>query len=251
METLDVIKVVAEGPVTSFRYPYLIQGRQPTFEMPPPATIYGHICSTCGEQLDPASLRFAYHFTHQGRFVDYEYLYFGEPNEKKLAPFRRDLLFNPRLTLYIDRPDLLEFFLSPRCVVTLGRSQDLMVYTQIERVTLVRAERAYFEGTLLTLEDATLLQGGYVAVSMPRYINSRREPDWEQYAMLKRPVLYPLVEEASSPGGFDAYADDAVFGFPATIEEVLDFWVDPHETNWPRHPDVPRGIIFHTFTRTR
>ena len=51
-DTLSVLKVVVEGAVTSFRYPHLTQGFQPTFEMPPPSTIYGHICSAAGNYVE-------------------------------------------------------------------------------------------------------------------------------------------------------------------------------------------------------
>jgi CRISPR-associated protein Cas5t len=248
-DTLDVIKVVAEGPVTSFRYPYFIQGRHPTFEMPPPATIYGHICSAYGDWLPPESLRFAYHFQHAGRFTDYEHLHFREKNgELKLAPFNRDLLFNPRLALYVDRLDLLPYFHSPRYAVALGRSQDLMMYTSVGVVTLRRAEQTYFEGTLLSLDDAALLRGGYVAVTMPRYVDPRRQPQSEQYAMLKRPTLYPpLAEEADD--SFDAWADEEEANL--ALEGEIDFWVDESETGWRRFPDLARGVVFHTFVEAR
>lgn len=226
METLDVLKVVAEGSVTSFRYPHFIQGRHPTFEMPPPATIYGHICSTVGEWIDPGYVHFAYHFTHAGRFTDYEHLHFPD----KMAPFNRDLLFSPYLTLYLDRVDLLSAFRSPRYAVALGRSQDLMMYTRIEIVTLVRADSAYFEGTLLTLEDAARLGTGFTAVTMPRYVNERREPDWEQYAMLRQRVVYPQDTTIQLAG-------------------EINFWVDLDTPEYPRHPDVHRAVVFHSFRR--
>ncbi len=245
-ETMDVIKVVAEGPVTSFRYPHFIQGRHPTFEMPPPATIYGHICSACGVWLPPDSLRFAYHFEHDGRFTDYEHLHFREKTgEKKLAPFNRDLLFNPRLTLYVDRLDLLPYFRSPQYAVVLGRSQDLVMYTNVTTVTLRRADQTYFDGTLLSLDDAALLHGGYVSATMPRYIDPLRRAHWEQYAMIKRPVLYPPLPE-DRDHSFDAYADDEETGL--ILEGEIDFWVDERETGWRRYPDLPRGIVFHAFT---
>lgn len=226
METLDVLRVVAEGPVTSFRYPHFVQGRHPTFEMPPPATIYGHICSAVGDWIEPESVHFAYHFTHAGRFTDYEHLHFPD----KMAPFNRDLLFNPCLTLYLDRLDLLSAFRSPHYAVALGRSQDLMMYTRIETVTLVRADSAYFEGTLLTLEDAARLGTGFTAVTMPRYVNERREPDWEQYAMLRQRVLHPQ--------------DTSI-----QLEGEINFWVDPDSPEYPRHPGVHRAVVFHSFRR--
>jgi len=46
---MRVLKVVAEGPITSFRYPHFMQQIHPSFQMPPPATIYGHISSALGK----------------------------------------------------------------------------------------------------------------------------------------------------------------------------------------------------------
>lgn len=243
-DTLDVIKVVAEGPVTSFRYPHFIQGRHPTYQLPPPATIYGHICSAYGDWLPPESLQFAYHFQHDGRFTDYEHLHFREKSgEKKLAPFNRDLLFNPRLTLYVDRLDLLPYFHTPRYAVALGRSQDLMMYTSVRVVTLERTERTYFEGTLLTLSDAALLHGGYVSETMPRYIDPRRQPQWAQYALLTRPALYPPPDTELDIWG--EWEDDTE---TLAVEGAIDFWVDPSEKGWQRYPDLPRGVVFHSFS---
>ena len=65
-----VLKVVAEGITTSFRYPHFIQTVQPTFTMPPPATIYGHIASALGNWFDPSGVQFAYHFTFSAKIKD-------------------------------------------------------------------------------------------------------------------------------------------------------------------------------------
>src|ERR1051326_6547126 len=102
---MRVLKVVAEGLTTSFRYPFFMQGIQPSFEMPPPATIYGHVCSAVGEWIEPDGVQFAYHFTHQGQCDDVEHIHVlapsgGKmPNDKRLPkvlegavnPFKRQL----------------------------------------------------------------------------------------------------------------------------------------------------------------
>src|SRR5258708_7142170 len=72
---MRVLKVVLEGETTSFRYPHFMFGVQPSFPLPPPATIYGHICSTMGEQVDLEGLRFAYHFTAEASFEDLEHVH--------------------------------------------------------------------------------------------------------------------------------------------------------------------------------
>ena len=118
---MKVLKIVAEGLTTSFRYPHFMLQIHPSFQMPPPATIYGHICSALGEWFDPNGVQFAYHFTHQGHVRDIEHIIVLAPpksNHSKLPgtqipnvlegnvnPFERELLFQPRLTLYINRPE--------------------------------------------------------------------------------------------------------------------------------------------------
>jgi len=119
---MRVLKVIAEGPVTSFRYPHFVQGVHLTFEMPPPATIYGHICSAVGDYIAPNSTRFAYHFSWEAKFFDYEHLHFFG-NTPKMNPFRRELLFNPQLTLYLTNLDLKE--------VAMGNARIVRVINQI------------------------------------------------------------------------------------------------------------------------
>ena len=183
--TMDVLRVTVTGPVTSFRYPHFLHGVQPTYEMPPPATLYGHVCSALGEPVDPASFHVGLHFTHQGRWYDYEHTHlFGR--DPKLSPFERQLLFQPHLVLYIDRPDWIDAFRSPRYVVTLGRSQDLMVYSEVRRVSLQVAQAAYVEQALLPLDQAAGLRQ-HVALTMPRYLTPDRQVTWGRYAMTGAP----------------------------------------------------------------
>ncbi len=184
-ELIFTLRIVVEGAVTSFRYPHFVQGTQPTYEMPPPATLYGHVCSALGELLDPATFRVAVQFTHGGKFTDYEHTHMlgGKESAVKLSPTRRELLFQPRMTLYIDRPDWLAYFRSPRYVVTLGRSQDLMRYVSVDVVSLHRTDTAYLEHTLIPLHMATNVEG-YIARTLPCWITSERAPQWEQYAFI-------------------------------------------------------------------
>jgi len=206
---MRVLKIVAEGLTTSFRYPHFMQQIHPSFPMPPPATIYGHICSALGEWVDPTGLQFAYHFTHQGKVIDMEHIIVlsgatGKLPGTKIAkvlegnvnPFERELFFQPRLILYINRPEWEAAFRSPRYAVVLGRSQDLFTYTQISTVELQQAEQAYFEHTLAP--HAMALQFGRgIAITMPRYLDYEQErmPSFGQYVMLQSRVTLPNTEK--------------------------------------------------------
>lgn len=240
---MRVLKVVAEGITTSFRYPHFIQGIHPTFQMPPPATIYGHICSALGEWFDPTGVQFAYHFTHQGqaRNKDLEHIILLTPTtgylpdtripkvlEGNVNPFEREILFQPRLTLYINRPEWEAAFRSPRYAVVLGRSQDLVTYTSVSVIDLRQEERAYFEHTLLPHDMALQVQRG-VTVLMPRYLDyaRRREPVFERYVVLHEQVLLPPE------------ADDDTYCFSHL--SYGPYWVDP---TTPQVKGAHMGLAF-------
>lgn len=237
---MHVLKVVAEGMTTSFRYPHFMQGVHPTFEMSPPATIYGHICSALGEWVSPEGVEFAYHFTHQGSFEDVEHVHVLALSSGKLPgtglpkvlegvvnPFKRTLLFRPRLVLYLNRPEWEAAFRSPHYAVVLGRSQDLFTYTRVEVVELVRAERAYFEHTLAPYRMALQTGRGYV-VLMPRFLD---------YAQGRAPTFarYVVLNQRLYSGEFLLFAH-----LPAERE----FWVDPTSAE---DQGAHLGLAFHTF----
>ena len=235
---MRVLKVVAEGLTTSFRYPHFMQGMHPTFEVPPPATIYGHVCSALGDWVDPAEFTFAYHFTHQGAFDDVEHVHVLSPAGGKLEgttlpkvlqgavnPFKRAMLFKPRLTLYLNRPDWLEVFRSSRYTVVLGRSQDLFTYTSISVIDLAQSDRAYFEHTLAPYQTTLHMASGYVAL-MPRYLDytHNRQPTFARYVVLSRRVTQLMKFEG--------------------LGSVPEYWVDPTS---PEVDGAHLGLWFHTF----
>ncbi len=232
-----VLKVVAEGLTTSFRRPHFMHGIQPTFRMPPPATIYGHICSALGEVVPPEGLSFAYHFTATTGFSDIEHVHLVAESSGKLKgtdypkvlegsinPFKREILFQPRLTLYLNRPEWIEAFRSPRYAVVLGRSQDLFTYTSFQTVKLERMERAYFEHTLLPYAMAVQAGSGIVEL-LPRYLDyeRKRTPTFARYLLLESRVLSDKFWEAE-PGA--------------------SYWVDPTSI---LYKEAFLGLVFHTF----
>jgi CRISPR-associated protein Cas5t len=236
---MRVLKVTLEGITTSFRYPHFMIGVQPTFPMPPPATIYGHICSTLGEWFDPAGVAFAYHFTSQSGFEDMEHLHIvsgaggklpgtalPKVLEGSIQPLKRQLLFTPRLVLYLNKPEWEGAFHSPVYPVALGRSQDLATYTDVRVIELEEQHDVHLEHTLLPFEMATRIGMGLVTL-MPRYVDytQNRRPFFARYLLLQRRVL-------TTSKGFLQYGD-----IP------MRFWADPSE----RISDLPRGLAFHTF----
>lgn len=219
----SVVKVVLAGAVTSFRYPHFVQGVQPTYEMPPPSTIYGLITAVTGTFPPAESFEFGVHFTYEAKFRDLEHIHLDIPY-KMANPFQRELLFNPRLTLYLAPVQLADAFRQPFYPLALGRSQDLMTCLELQVITLERSERAYFEHTLLPAEYAPRFQRT-VAATMARYIDPQRRPIWGQYAILRDRVSYPVPDDP----------------FRRRYEPV---WVDPTA---PTYQGLARGVVLQRF----
>ncbi|MDZ4670027.1 MAG: CRISPR-associated protein Cas5 [Phototrophicales bacterium] len=252
METLTVLTVQISGWVTSFRYPYFTQGYQPTFEMPPPSTIYGHLSSAIGDYLPPDGWRFGYRFTHGGRFIDYkEHLHFEVPDiGKQLKPVDRELLFKPNLLLYVHHPDITQLEMlgnaltHPHYAVNLGRSQDLMTYTDIQLRLLQRADVGYFEHTLLPLRYSTLFNRRMIPITMPRYINPRRGVSQQAYAMLTDIAIFP------PPPSDDEEDDEPNISFESEIRSMV-LWIDPQSPRHNKYPTHQRAIYLHSFIDER
>lgn len=236
---MRVLKVVAEGLTTSFRRPHFMHGIQPTFNMPPPATIYGHLCSALGDVVPPEGIAFAYHFTAQTSFSDIEHTHIVYESSGKLQgtsypkvlegavnPFKRDLLFQPRLILYLNRPEWIDAFRSPRYAVVLGRSQDLFVYTSIQTIELQQAVNAYFEHTLLPYDMAVKVGSGITEL-LPRYLDyeRKRTPTFARYLLLEHRVH-----------------SDGFWKFENEIDNI--YWVDPTSS---LEKEAHLGLNFHTF----
>jgi CRISPR-associated protein Cas5t len=237
---MRVLKIVLEGTMTSFRYPHFMLSVQPSFPLPPPATIYGHICSALGEWVEPADLSFAYHFTAAGMGEDVEHIHVLAASSGKLPgtrmpkvlegnvnPFNRQVLLHPRLVLYLNRPEWLAAFRAPRYPVVLGRSQDLACYTSVEVVELERRAEVYFEHTILPYTLAAQTAVGVVTL-MPRWLNywRNRQPTFARYLILQQRVT-----------------SSSLLRFGAA--QAQEHWADPSE---PQVKGALLGLWFHTFT---
>jgi len=199
---VKLLRIEGEGLTTSFRYPFFMMGRHPTFPMPPPATIYGHICSALGELADPEGLEFGYWFSCAGKGTDLEHIHllsdsggsfeldgvkYPKRMEGAINPFQRDVLFQPKLVLYLNKPEWLNAFRNPRYPVVLGRSQDLFAYKDVSVID-APLEPSYLERTLLPFGFRGPSRG--TSVVMPRFIHydRGREAEFEPYTVLVEQV---------------------------------------------------------------
>jgi len=204
-ELLEAIRVDLEGPVASFRYPHFLIGRQPTYPMPPPSTIYGLISAALGHFPDPESLRFAYRFEcERHRIDDVETIWFVQPNtatrdkaaqknlEAQSNVLPREWLLHPHLTLYVISDELQalhQAFRSPCYILTLGRSQELVSVRRVDRVTLRSTKKGRLAPGLLPASFRAYAPLA-PAIYMPRFISpySRRQVEWDWFLALDTPI---------------------------------------------------------------
>jgi CRISPR-associated protein Cas5t len=243
-----VLRIELKAPVCSFRYPHFLIGRQLSFDMPPPATIYGHIASALGDYPDPQSFRFAYAFTAKGKADDLESQHIITPGGRPFAiggtafpsstnataqPVRRQFLFDCYLILYLDAPQLRDHFVEPKFTVVLGRSQDLASYVRVSEIELEIADRGYYENTILPGEMRRRIGRG-TTVLMPRYVAPppMRQASFDKYVVLKERIF-------DGPGA-DLGSRQAI----RIDGESIKLFVDPETPEWH---GGHRALVFHSF----
>jgi CRISPR-associated protein Cas5t len=246
---MRVSRIVVETATTSFRHPFFVTGRQPSFDFPPPSTIFGHVASALGRWPDPRSFSFGLHFTYRARSRDLEHQHIASalpPRTKSVVstptgparattevtvqPVQRDFLFGVRMTLYLPT-NLGAAFRAPVHTLVLGRSQDLAEVVELGEVDLERPIRSRIEHTLLPRTLRPCVRFG-TTVLLSRYIAEppAREATFTQYIALHEPVFY----------GDDVDPNRAfirVEGAP-----LDDLWVDPDHLD---DDGFARGVWIH------
>ncbi len=233
---MKVLRIEIEVPACSFRYPHFLVGRQLTYDMPPPATIYGHIASAIGNFPNPGKLRFAYMFVSAGKVDDLEYQHIVKRDKPlEIQPTRHQFLFDAHLTLYLDSLQLEPYFREPRFPVVLGRSQDLACYSKIDTVSLENDDRGYYEHTLLPADFRRMTARG-VTVLMPSYIAPppMREPHFRTFIVLSERIYC----------GPKAELDLGTRHMLRTEGEDTELLVDPDSPEWN---GARRALVFHSF----
>lgn len=150
-----MIKIEISSWTSSFRFPNMISGYQPTLPIPPLATIHGLLSACKGDWVDPSSLELAYYFYYETRFTDLETIYMIENLKKaKSNVIKREQLMDCKLHLYLN-DEWCSSFQEPYFPLLLGRSSDLASVTKIESVEVESVNEVYHvQGQLVPFEFA-------------------------------------------------------------------------------------------------
>lgn len=140
---MKVYRITISSWTSSFKYPNIISGYQPTLLVPPISTVLGLLNACSGNYLKHTQLSLGYYFDYQIKTADLETIYQIEINDKgvpknqvKSNVLTREFLFNCQLFLYFTDDQYINFFRHPHYQILLGRSNDLASIDKIEQIEL-------------------------------------------------------------------------------------------------------------------
>ena len=253
MVGVRVLKIISKAVTASFRYPHIQIGKLPTYELPPPATIYGHLAAVLGDWFEPEDLEFAYIFEHRGKGSDVETsqpIEWGSGKHTLKSrgwdfpvnvvcesnPQRREFLLHPQLTLFLKGSEKLlarfqESFRNPFYAYILGRSQDLATCLDVGWVDLAESDQGFFSHTILPFSWRPWVSPG-MTVQLPKAINYRRRRESALEVYLQ--VLWPPLK-------LYAGSEDTI-GRDRLPER---FWILPQEERSFSGQKLSRALFFH------
>lgn len=146
---MKVYRITISSWTSSFRYPNIISGFQPTLLVPPISTVLGLLNACSGSYLKHTQLSLGYYFEYGAKNVDLETIYQVEINDKGIPKnqvksniLKREFLYDCRLFLYLPDSRYIDFIKSPVYQILLGRSNDLASIEKIEEVDLREVRNA-------------------------------------------------------------------------------------------------------------
>jgi len=145
---MRVYRIKISSWTSSFRYPNIMSGFQPTMDVPPISTVLGIINSCAGEYQRFSNTELGYYFEYEAKSVDLETIYMVEVNKNaptnkvKSNVIKREFLYGCKLYIYLTDEKIVKLFRNPVYQVLLGRSTDLATIEEITTLNLPEIENA-------------------------------------------------------------------------------------------------------------
>lgn len=140
---MTVYRITISSWTSSFRYPNIISGYQPTLLVPPISTVLGLLNACSGKYLEHKKLSIGYYFYYAAKSTDLETIYQIEINNKGIPKnqvksniINREFLYDCKLIIYLLDKEYVKYFKNPIFQILLGRSNDLASIDKIEEIQL-------------------------------------------------------------------------------------------------------------------
>ncbi len=190
---MKLYRVLISSITSSFRYPNMMSSYQLSIKAVPYTTIQGLIGSACGD-TNVANIKFSYIFRYENSFFDIETIYKIKKIKDKIegfsykpkakakrylvqdglfpttAPFKREILYQTYLTLYLTDKKIAEAFKSPIFQLLLGRSFDFAKVEEVKKIEVDEVNIIQLNGTILPFSKYKMAGEIY---TMPTYFDER------------------------------------------------------------------------------
>jgi CRISPR-associated protein Cas5t len=188
---MKAFRIKINSWTSSFRYPNLISGFQPTLEVPPLSTVMGLLNAASGMYMENLKIELGYYFDFKIKTVDLETIYQIKANDKnfpentvKSNVIQREFLYDCQLFLYLIDEELVASFRQPAYQLLLGRSGDLAGIESIKEVELQEVSNARIAGQIVPF-NGNYLPGQIQA--LPSYFSNsipRKNLGTEPYSVI-------------------------------------------------------------------
>lgn len=206
---MELLKVVFKGWTATPRLPQVKSGKALSIPIPSYSTLLGLIGCCLGREVSPSEVRIGFEYrcdeqmaidletTHRLAWINGKI----KPHPKGTAVTEREFHINPELIMFVDAIHWQDAFLNPVGIPCLGRSQDLLWITQIERITATPVKKGILGPTLIPFAE-TLIPG-----RMLRLCESYKEGNIGEGRQMRHSGLYTAVSPYSHPIEFNNLYD--------------------------------------------
>lgn len=173
---MELYRILISAQTASFRYPNLITSNQLSIKSVPYSTIAGLVASATGD-VTLIDFLFSYTFRYNSTYLEMETTHRFEKKGKSIylktpkapAPYRREILFDCYLTLYLEDEKIASMFRTPIFQLLLGRSGDLARVLEVKKISVQETKEISLNGTIVPLNQ--YMASGEV-YALPSYFNT-------------------------------------------------------------------------------
>lgn len=173
---MKLYRVLITAQTASFRYPNFISSNQLSIKAVPYSTIAGLIASATGNDK-LIDFKFSYIFRYLSSYVDLETIYKFEKKNNSVnnnnvvqdPTFKREILYDCFLTLYLENENIANAFKSPIFQLLLGRSGDLAKVVEVQEIEAVQFNKVVLNGTIVPFNE---YKSSGEIYAMPKYFDN-------------------------------------------------------------------------------
>lgn len=153
---MELLEIKFEGWTATPRMPFVLSGNAVCMHAPAYSTLLGIIGCCLGRMVEASEVNIGYRYIYEANAEDLEIRQRLEFDGKKVKPhqkgsdaYTREFHINPQLTIWINRIDWENFFLSPIGSPALGRSQDLLKITSVRKIVVEPIKEGTISGCMI------------------------------------------------------------------------------------------------------